>query len=72
MTFYTRVSTDRLEQETSYEAQLDYYTKFIKSHDNWEFVGMYSDEGITGTNTFKRDGFNRMIDDAMDGKIDLC
>ena len=68
---YARVSTDRLEQETSYEAQLDYYTKFIKSHDNWEFVGMYSDEGITGTNTFKRDGFNRMIDDAMDGKIDL-
>jgi site-specific DNA recombinase len=40
---YARVSTDRLEQETSYEAQLDYYTKFIKSHDNWEFVGMYSD-----------------------------
>jgi len=68
---YARVSTDRLEQESSYEAQLDYYTKYIKQHDGWEFVGMYSDEGITGTNTFKREGFNRMIDDAMDGKIDL-
>ena len=68
---YARVSTDKDEQFTSYAAQVDYYTNFIKSKPEWEFVKVYTDEGITGTNTKKRDGFNEMIQDALDGKIDL-
>lgn len=68
---YTRVSTDREEQATSYEAQMTYYKTYIEGHEDWEFVGMYSDEGITATNTKKRDGFNQMVEDALDGKIDL-
>ena len=68
---YARVSTDMLEQLTSYEAQIDYYTKYINEHEGWEFVKVYTDEGITGTSTKKRDGFNEMIRDALDGKIDL-
>lgn len=68
---YARVSTDSEEQFTSYEAQVDYYTNFIKSRDDWEFVKVYTDEGISGTNTKKREGFRRMIQDALSGKIDL-
>jgi DNA invertase Pin-like site-specific DNA recombinase len=68
---YARVSTDSDEQFTSYEAQLDYYTKFISDNPEWQFVKVYTDEGISGLNTKKRDGFNEMIDDALDGKIDL-
>ena len=68
---YARVSTDSEEQLTSYEAQVDYYTKYIKSRSDWEFVEVYTDEGISATNTKKRDGFNRMVQDALDGKIDL-
>lgn len=68
---YGRVSTDSEEQATSYEAQVDYYTRYIKSREDWEFVGVYTDEGISGTDTRKRDGFNQMIEDAMNGKIDL-
>ncbi len=68
---YARVSTDREEQATIYEAQMTYYKTYIEGHDDWEFVGMYSDEGITATNTKKRDGFNQMVEDALDGKIDL-
>ena len=68
---YARVSTDSDEQFTSYEAQVDYYTNYIKSRDDWEFVEVYTDEGISGTNTKKREGFKRMVEDALDGKIDL-
>lgn len=68
---YARVSTDSEEQLTSYEAQVDYYTKYIKERADWDFVFVYTDEGITGTNTKKRDGFNQMITDALNGKIDL-
>lgn len=68
---YARVSTDHEEQATSYEAQMSYYKNYIESREDWEFVGMYSDEGITATNTRHRDGFNQMIEDALDGKIDL-
>ena len=68
---YARVSTDHDEQLTSYEAQLDYYTTLIKGHEDWEFAGMYSDEGITGTSTKKREGFQTMVADALAGKIDL-
>ena len=68
---YARVSTDSEEQLTSYEAQVDYYTKYIHSRSDWEFVDVYTDEGISATNTKKRDGFNRIVQDALDGKIDL-
>lgn len=68
---YARVSTDSEEQLTSYEAQLDYYTRYIQSKPEWEFVKVYTDEGITATNTKRRDGFNQMVQDALDGKIDL-
>ena len=68
---YARVSTDQDEQSTSYEAQLDYYTKYIRSHSDWDFVGLYADEGISGLNTKRRDGFNAMIADALAGKINL-
>lgn len=71
MAGYARVSTDHEDQTTSYEAQVDYYTNYIKSRDDWEFAGLYSDEGISATNTKHRDGFNQMIFDAMAGKIDL-
>lgn len=68
---YARVSTDSDEQFTSYEAQKDYYEKYIKSKPEWEFVGVYSDEGISGTNIKNRDGFNKMIQAALNGGIDL-
>ena len=68
---YARVSTDHEEQQSSYEAQVDYYTHYIQSRDDWEFVDVYADEGITGCNTKNRDGFNRMVEDALSGRIDL-
>lgn len=68
---YARVSTDSEEQLTSYEAQVDYYTQYIKANPDWQFVAVYTDEGISATNTKRRDGFNRMVQDALDGKIDL-
>ncbi len=68
---YARVSTDKDEQFTSYEAQIEYYTQFIRQHSEWKFVKVYTDEGITGTSTKHRDGFNEMIRDALAGSIDL-
>lgn len=68
---YARVSTDSEEQQTSYAAQVDYYTTYINGRDDWEFAGVYTDEGITGTSTKHREGFKRMVADALTGKIDL-
>lgn len=68
---YARVSTDSDEQNTSYEAQVKYYTQYISNNPDWEFVKVYADEGISGTSTKKRVEFNRLITDALDGKIDL-
>lgn len=68
---YARVSTDRDDQFTSYEAQVDYYTNLIKSKAEWEFVNIYTDEGISGTSTARREGFKQMVADALAGKIDL-
>ncbi len=68
---YARVSTDKDEQFTSYEAQVDYYTQYIMKRSDWEFVKVYTDEGISALGTKKRDGFNEMIADALAGKIDL-
>lgn len=68
---YCRVSTDSDEQATSYEAQVEHYTEFIKKNADWEFAGIYADYGISGTNTKKREEFNRMIEECMEGKIDM-
>ena len=65
---YARVSTDSDEQFTSFEAQVDYYTKLINAREDWEFVKVYTDEGISGTSTKHRAGFNRMVSDALAGK----
>ncbi|MGI6617736.1 MAG: recombinase family protein [Saccharofermentanales bacterium] len=68
---YARVSTDEDEQLNSYDAQIDYYTKYIQENPDWEFVKVYTDEGISGLMTKKREGFQQMIQDALAGKIDL-
>ena len=68
---YCRVSTDSDEQATSYEAQVEHYTAFIKQNSEWEFAGIFADDGISGTNTKKREEFNRMIGECMAGNIDL-
>jgi site-specific DNA recombinase len=68
---YARVSTSTDEQMTSYAAQVDYFTKHIKANPIWHFCGIYTDEGISGTSTKHRAGFNQMINDALAGKVDL-
>jgi len=68
---YARVSTTSIEQGASLDAQLDYYEQYIGSRPNWQLVGVYYDSGISGLSHKNRDGFNRMIQDALDGKIDL-
>jgi len=67
---YCRVSTDDVEQLTSYEAQVQHYTDHISKNPEWEFAGIYADEAISGTNTKKRTDFHRLINDCMAGKID--
>lgn len=68
---YCRVSTDSDEQATSYEAQVEHYTTFIQRNAEWEFAGIFADDGISGTNTKKREEFNRMIEECMAGHIDM-
>ena len=68
---YARVSTDSDEQMGSVEAQKDYFEKLIREKPGWVLVGVYADEGISGTSLNHREAFARMIDDAMDGQIDL-
>ncbi len=68
---YARVSTDSEEQLTSYEAQVDYYTNYIKGRSDWEFVSVFTDSGISATNTRHREGFKKMIAEALAGHIDL-
>lgn len=68
---YARVSTVFEEQLSSFKAQKDYYEKYIKSKSDWEFVNIYADEGISATSTKNRIGFNRMIEDALAGNMDL-
>lgn len=68
---YCRVSTDSDEQETSYKAQIEHYTTFIQKNDEWEFTEIFADDGISGTNTKKREEFNRMIEECMKGNIDM-
>lgn len=68
---YCRVSTDSDEQATSYDAQIKYYTELIENNPEWTLAGIFADEGISGTNTKKRDEFNRMIEECKVGNIDM-
>lgn len=68
---YARVSTMKDAQENSLQAQQEYFTEYIQRHPGWGFAGMYSDDGISGLSIRERDGFNSMVTDALDGKIDL-
>ncbi|ASR48973.1 recombinase family protein [Paenibacillus kribbensis] len=68
---YCRVSTDSEEQKESYTNQVNYYTQYIQNNLEWEMADIYADEGITGTSTKNRTHFNRMIQDARNGKLDL-
>lgn len=67
---YCRVSTDEESQQNSYASQKAYYTDLILSHRGWTMAGIYADEGKSGTTRKSRVNFNRMIDDAVAGKID--
>lgn len=68
---YVRVSTDNLQQTSSYELQKNYYEDMISRRPNWKLAGIYADEGISGTSLQHRDEFNRMIADCEQGKIDM-
>lgn len=68
---YARVSTEKEEQLNSYNSQLKYYEEKIKSNSDWLYVGIYADEGITGTLDYKRDGFMKMMQDATQNKFDM-
>lgn len=71
VTFYARVSTEFNVQLNSLDNQITYYTDFIKSNPNWEYVEGYVDEGISGVSTAKRERFNEMIEDGKLGLFDL-
>ena len=71
VTFYARVSTEKVEQQGSLENQIQYYTDLIEKNPNWTYVQGYVDEGISGTSTYKRDSFLRMIADAHRGLFDF-
>jgi DNA invertase Pin-like site-specific DNA recombinase len=71
MAAYCRVSTSQEEQLLSYENQVNFYKNYITSNPAYEFIRIYADEGISATNTKKRDEFNRMIKDCKTGKIDM-
>lgn len=67
---YARVSSDSEDQLNSLSVQVDYYTNLIQENPNWDFAGIYADEGITGTSTKHREQFNRLMDDCRAGLID--
>lgn len=68
---YCRVSTDGIQQTTSFELQRKYYIKYVRKKPEWTLVAMYSDEGITATNTTHRNGLLKMLEDARAGKFDI-
>lgn len=68
---YARVSTNSIDQQGSFHAQVDYYKKFIGKRDNWEYAGIYADEAKSGIQIKRRDEFLQMIKDCEDGKIDM-
>lgn len=68
---YCRVSTDDIDQAISIHLQIQHYMKKIRENPNWKYVGCYVDDGFSGTNTDHRQGFRKLMKDAMDGKIDM-
>ena len=68
---YARVSTDKKDQESSYEAQVTHFTKLIMNNPEWEFAGVYTDNGISGTSITHRKQFLQMMEDCRAGKIDI-
>lgn len=68
---YCRVSTDKDDQTNSLISQRKYFADYIAHHDDWVLNNVYYDEGISGTQTKKRAGFNAMIEEAIQGGIDL-
>lgn len=68
---YVRVSTDGEEQLQSFRSQKQYYQDKISQNKDWALVGIYADEGITGTKTKNRDNFLKMVEDSMNGMIDI-
>ena len=68
---YCRVSRDTEQQQNSYESQVSFYTDYILKHEDWNFAGIYADDGISGLTANKRNDFMRLIDDCREGKIDL-
>lgn len=67
---YARVSSDSADQLNSFATQVDYYTGYIQSKDEWEFAGLYADEAISGITADKRSDFQRLLVDCHAGKID--
>ena len=68
---YCRVSTDKEDQANSFESQQQYFQEYIARNPDWELYSIYADEGTSGTSTRKRIQFNRMIQDAHEGKFQL-
>ena len=68
---YCRVSTDQEEQQSSYQAQIDYYTAKINGNKDWTLAGIFADEGITGTSAKKRTEFLKLMKLCEKGKVDL-
>ena len=68
---YCRVSTDNEEQLQSYRSQVRYYTDLINGNNDWTMAGIYADESLTGTKIKKRVEFQRLINDCMNGDIDM-
>lgn len=68
---YCRVSTDSEDQLNSYKSQVQHYTDLIKSKPEWDLAGIYADEAITGTQVTKREDFQRLINDCMNGDVDM-
>ncbi len=68
---YCRVSTDSEDQLNRYRSQVQHYTDSVNLKSEWTQVGIYADEGITGTQVSKREEFQRLINDFLNGKIDM-
>ena len=68
---YCRVSTELEQQQSSYDIQIEYYTRYIMQNPNWIFAGVFADDGRSATNTFRRDDFNQLMDQCLKGKVDM-
>ena len=68
---YCRVSTDTEDQINSYNSQVEHYMEFIKKNKEWTFAGIYADEAMTGTQADRRIDFQRLVNDCINGDIDM-